>query len=215
MVVTSKWSRPWAIASTMLLSILLLSAALGQYYWLSTMLERQVRETLNQRWAALQSYLRVQPVPQTDADMPVWFYDREDPAQAALVNDIQRIYLLTDRRGQVIQHSILYEGIGFDSPAAIQPLIKEARSPAEDGPPIWTVKRDAQGTPFLIRAGIVFGTDRRTPYYAAIGAPLSQVHQSLQILMGMDVALLLIALLLGWILGQITPSRSLGVARTW
>ena len=59
--------------------------------------DSQLRNILNEEWAAVRGYLRI------EKGKIKWFYDREDPEEAIIVDRLRQIYLLTDQNGTVLQ----------------------------------------------------------------------------------------------------------------
>jgi hypothetical protein len=133
-------------------------------------LDRQARETLDQQWAAMMGYLRVGKQKEV-----VWYYDSEDPDEAANVRRLRRFYMLADQSGRVLQVSDAYRNIGVDSPSQISSRVREALNSSVASRAFW-VKRNA----FLIRGGIVFDQDRQSAYYVAIATPLARDHRILR-----------------------------------
>ncbi|PWU02219.1 MAG: hypothetical protein C5B51_21235 [Terriglobia bacterium] len=166
---------------------------------LATMLDNQVHDVLDQEWAAIKGYLRIYK-----AD-PRWYYDEHDPDETFIVERLRRVYLLTNSDGKPMQWSTTYQGIGIDSPAEIQQRVRLAvasSAPGTAGKTFWSERWDAQGAPYLIRAGIVFDEQHRAPYYVAIGTPLTNNANILReftwIYLGVIPTALILGLLFGW-----------------
>ena len=96
-----------------------------------------------------------------------WYYDADDPDETTIVLDIKKIYLIADQNGNVIQdaktkeqeYSTTYDDIGIDPPELIQQRVREAVAAMKPGTPakaFWDERKNSNGEPFLIRAGIVF-----------------------------------------------------------
>ncbi|MCC6862145.1 MAG: heavy metal sensor histidine kinase [Bryobacterales bacterium] len=145
----------------------LAAAGLGAVFrhTLENILEARTREALVQEWAALKGYLHIDQR-RINRSGPIWFYDREDPDESFIVARLQRIYLLADAEGRVIERSSMYRSIGIDSPEQIREVIRGEM-------PVWRIRDDPDGTPFLIRAGVIFDDKRTAPYYVAIGRSLA------------------------------------------
>ncbi len=159
---------------------------------LGAIFDAQNREALQQEWAALKGYLHIEK-----GRSPVWFYDREDPDESAIVGRLRRVYLVADATGHVIEGSELYASLGVDSPAEIQQVIGHAV-------PVWRMRTSPQGTQYLIRGGVVYDEKHKAPYYVAIGRPLGESHRVLEQFTWRYVffapAVILGACLLGWFL---------------
>ena len=120
-----------------------------------------LRENINQEWGTMKGFLRIHN------GMPEWFYDREDPDENFIVARLQRVYLLTDQRGSVLQVSDLYSTLARDTPDEVRAVILR-------GEPAWRVRKDAGGAAYLIRSGVLYSNDKsRDPYFVAIGRPLA------------------------------------------
>ena len=85
---------------------------------------------LDEEWGAAKGYLR------TGDAGPDWFYDRDDPDESFVVRRLQRVYLLADPEGHPLQHSVIYDSIGLDSPAEIKAILKSGQ-PATRSPEGW------------------------------------------------------------------------------
>ncbi len=108
---------------------------------------------LNHDWAAMKGMLRI------NHGMPEWYFDRDDPEQSRTAARLQRVYLLTDGKGSVLQESDVYAALDDDNP----------------GQATWSIRRDTRGAAYLIRSGVVYSNDRsHDPYFVAIGRPLGR-----------------------------------------
>src|SRR5215467_7957677 len=70
---------------------------------LSTVVDRQAHEKLNRQWSAMKGYLRIEQNPNTRTVEDQWYYDTDDPEEAAAVSSTRSVYLFTDRSGQVLR----------------------------------------------------------------------------------------------------------------
>lgn len=129
---------------------------------LESSLDAQTRLAVHQQWAAMKGYLRIQ-----DDRQPRWFFDRDDPDESFIVEQIRRIYMLADGEGKPMQWSTAYrEELGFDPPGHIREVLESEQ-------PSWTIREDRHGQPYLIRSGVVYDEAHRRPYYVAIGRSLA------------------------------------------
>lgn len=197
--------RKLSLGSFPVFAILLIFAAAFCHERFRSALDRQAHEVLNQQWAMMKGYLRI------DSNAPArqiaWYFDNSDPDEAYSVSNIQRVYLLADEKGRALEESRAYREIGVDSAFQISARVREALGTSEPGKAFWSAKRNAQGMPFLVRAGIVFDEQHRSPYYVAIGTPLDRNRD---ILWRFDCALagvIALAFLLGWSSGGLVPRR--------
>ncbi len=159
-----------------------------------------LRENINQEWAALKGFLRIHN------GMPEWFYDREDPDENFIVARLQRVYLLTDRRGSVLQVSDLYSTLAGDTPDEVRAVIRR-------GEPAWRVRKDAGGAAYLIRSGVLYSNDKsRDPYFVGIGRPLAgdqRIIRQLTLAYALLIPIVLVGswLIAGFALRPVAPER--------
>ncbi|MFN3323028.1 MAG: heavy metal sensor histidine kinase [Bryobacteraceae bacterium] len=132
---------------------------------LSVILESQTRQLLEDEWGAIKGYLRI------ERRQPIWFFDREDPEEAFFVERLRRVYLLTDAEGRVLEVSNGYLALGVESP-------EEIRSILAAGQAHWSLRWNARGDAYLVRAGALLD-ERRPEYFMAIGRPLSDSRRLL------------------------------------
>jgi heavy metal sensor kinase len=183
---------------------------------LASELDTQIRDDLNQQWAAVKGYLRIEKDPELGKYASSWYYDDEDPDESAIVLDLRKICLVADAYGNVIpsaktkepEVSTAYEDIGVDRPADIQAMVRAAVA-SHTPRTFWTERRNAKGERFLIRSGIVFSEGHMAPYYVAIGMPLAQSNKILGQFTLIYVAVIPAALILGSLLGWFMAGRAL------
>jgi heavy metal sensor kinase len=193
---------------------------------LSSVLDDQAHNLVNQEWAAMKGgYLRIENNPQTQKPEAFWYYDPDDNDESRIVLNIQRVYFIADSDGNVIhdgksgddQVSTDYEAIGVEPAVQIRARIAEALAVS---PPktFWTFRRDKQGVQYLIRSGIVFSERHHSPCYVALGTPLSQYEnigrQFALIYAGVVPVALVLGLLLGWFMAGRALQPVLEVAQT-
>jgi len=189
---------------------------------LASSLDNQVHSVLDQRWAAMKGYLRIERDSETDPMKAIWYYDKEDPDESRIVLGIRSVYLITDSNGNTVPDldgqpavSQTYLDIGVDSPADIKKLVRGALANSR---PFWTVKRSRQGVDYLIRSGIVydeghFTGGRRSPYYVALGSSLAASSNTLREFSLLYIAVIPGSLILGSLLGWIMAGRALAPVR--
>jgi len=195
---------------------------------LSTTLENQSHDLVEQEWAAMKGYLRIERNPETQRNESYWYYDDVDPDESRIVLNIRRVYLIADTNGNLIHDALsgapavstTYSHIGVDPPAEIRTRIQEALSANRpNAPPVqfWTERRSPEGVQFLIRSGIVFDELHHQPYYVAIGRELtpylSILREFVWIYIGVPPAALLLGLLLGWFMAGRALTPVLAVAQ--
>ena len=165
---------------------------------LEASLDAQIRDGLQQEWAAAKGYLKI------EKGRPDWFYDHNDPDESFIVERLRRVYLLTDAHGSVLQNSEIYKSIGFDSPSEIAAAL---RSPA----PGWKIRKSDKGVSYLIHCGATYDEDRQNPtqYYMAIGRSLSDNQHILDQFTWTYVAVIPLVILSGCLLGWFLAARAL------
>ncbi len=122
---------------------------------LASIQESQVKELLEDDWATLGGFLK-----QTGAGL-MWEYNSDNPQDSFLVERLQRVLLLADQEGNLLQVSAGYRVIG------VEPL-DEIRRVLESGEPTWKVKHDPWGTNYTIRMSTLVEPDGRR-YFVAQG----------------------------------------------
>jgi heavy metal sensor kinase len=158
---------------------------------LVTLLDRQTRALLEEEWAAVNGYLRIERRRQH-----YWYYDPTDLEEAAVVERLRRYFLLADTEGSVMEASSGYRVLGVDKPEEIRAAI---RSQKEE----WKIRYDSNDEPYLVRAGILHD-DRRRQYFMAIALPLTENQRTIEAFtLNYSVllpAMILASSLLGWFL---------------
>lgn len=183
---------------------------------LTKVLDDQAEIQVDQEWAAMKGYLRIEKNPQTQKTEAFWYYDTDDPDESRIVLNIQRVYFIADSNGKLIHEghsgddavSTEYEDMGVDPPAVVQ---QEMRAALATSPPkpLYKIRRNKQGVQFMIRSGIVFDEQHHNPFYVAIGTTLSTyeaISRGFALIYGGVVPL---ALLLGGLLGWFMAGRAL------
>jgi heavy metal sensor kinase len=158
-----------------------------------------------------------------------WYYDKDDPDEKTAVLDIQKVYLITDQRGNVLQDvetgdrqvSSTYENIGIEKPELVRQRVQEgmqyfkAQKPGAPGKAFWDYRRDSDGTRYLIRSGVFRDeghfepSGQHVPYYVSIGIPLTESDKTLSQFTWVYVAVIPGALILGSFLGWVMAGRAL------
>jgi heavy metal sensor kinase len=165
---------------------------------LSSTLDEQTREVVQQEWAAMKSYLLI-----LEDGRPRWFFDRDDPDEAYLVERLRRVYMLADAAGAPMQWSTVYhEELTLDSPEYIRAVI-------ESQEPTWRIRRGRDGAPYLLRAGVVYDEAQRRPYYVAIGRSLAPNREIVQEYTWVSAGIIPLGILFGSVLGWYLAGRAL------
>ena len=171
-------------------TILLVLLGIVFYQTLSTTFQSQMANILDEEWGAAKGYLR------TGDAGPDWFYDKDDPDESFVVRRLQRVYLLADPEGHPLQHSVIYDSIGLDSPAEVKAILKS-------GQPATSIRKDGMGIPYMIHSGLMID-ERGNKYYLAIGRAIDQNNKvirdfTLNYLILVPIVIFLSGLL-GWFL---------------
>jgi len=218
-------------ASYALFFAVLLTAVAGLFHErLATALENQVDDSLNDEWAAIKGgFLRITWDNDTHKYWADWYYDVDDPDEKTLALDIQKVYMITDQYGHVIQDFTTKEDQirGFDDlpatpPSTIQERVREALEayrPGQPGKAFRVTKRATTGEPFRIRAGIIFaqnhppGATSNEPFYVALGVSYSNYAKILHDNSLVYLSIVPIAVILGSLLGWFMAGRALTPVR--
>ncbi len=191
---------------------------------LASSLENQVRDNLNEQWAAMKGYLRIDWSADLGNYAGAWYYDSEDPDESAIVLDIKKIYVVTDATGKVIPNAVTkqpelstaYEDMGIDKPAVIQARMKQLLANPKQA--LWLERKGSEGEPIRIRAGIVYDELHKAPFYVAIGTSFAAYARILRkytwIYVGVAPFALMVGSLLGWIMAGrvLTPVKDVAKA---
>lgn len=173
--------------------------------------DSEAHDVLEQEWAAMKGYLRIERVPARAHTAerllcppykPTWEYDKNDPDEDFAVERLRRVYVLTNAKGCVMEYSTIYQSIGIEQPAEIAAAIRAAR-------PVWKLRSSPHGIPYLIRGGVVFDEKHQSQFYVAVGRPMDESDQILKRYTWMYAGLIPISLLCGCLLGWFLSGRAL------
>lgn len=204
------------VSYALFFAILLIGTAAVFRARLSTVLDNQARDTLEQEWAALKGgYVRIENYGSKPAEAH-WYYDQEDPDETFIVERLRRALLLTDASGKnELFMSTTYESFGREPQAEVQQRIRAIL--ASPGRVYWDI-RYSDGEPYLVRAGVVFDEQHKAPFYAAIGTPLTNSQKVLRaytlFFLGFIPAALILGSWLGWYMAGRALTPVLAVAQT-
>jgi heavy metal sensor kinase len=181
-------------AYALFLALLMTTVSVGFQQYLSGSLDQQARDILEQEFAALKAYMHVEPG--QEGFHPVWLIDRDDPDEAATMARLQRVFLLTDSKGKMIDESPAYQAIGTDTPAEIETALKSNDKFKE--------KLDPKRVPYLFRRGVIIAEDNHTRFFVSLGLSLESDRQLLRqftLLVSVAVPLIILAgCLMAWVL---------------
>jgi heavy metal sensor kinase len=174
----------------------ILLAAIGFFFWrhLKQEAEVDVQSTVDADWGATVGYLHI------DNERPEWVYDRSDPDEAYTVERLRHVYLLTDASGNVLENSTIYESIGLDTPETVALIKRVLAQPARDKPE-YSIQKDKDGIPYLLRAGWTLD-DHKHKYFLAIGrslvVPYRTVNDFTRTYLLWAPGMLILASVFGW-----------------
>lgn len=140
-----------------------LLAAVGLYFRASLRetLDDRMREIVEQEWAAVKGYLRI------ENEVSVWYFDSKDPEESSFVERLQRIILIADSKGKVLEASNGYRALGVESSQVLQGRFILGMAGNKD----FIVRSDSKGDKVLIRSGAV--RQGNMQYYLAVGRRLA------------------------------------------
>ncbi|HKE28504.1 MAG TPA: heavy metal sensor histidine kinase [Bryobacteraceae bacterium] len=197
---------------------------------LTTALQNQTDSTLNDYWAAVKGgFLRIDWDRDSDKYWANWYYDEDDPEEKTLALDIQKVFMITDQYGHVIQDIETKEDQirGFDDlpkdpPSVIQARVREALTalrPGQPGKAFRVTTRSHSGEPFRLRAGIILaqhdrpGATAHEPFYVVLGTSYANYDKILHDNWLVYVSVIPISLILGSLLGWFMAGRALTPVR--
>jgi heavy metal sensor kinase len=154
----------------------------------------ETRTALEEEWGAVKGYLRI------EKGRPVWFADPSDPEEAFIVERLRHVFLLTDPEGRVMQRSETYASIGVESPAEIREILAQTE-------PVYRIRRTPDGTPYLIKAGILSQQGRG--YFLAIGRSLAAREQTSRRFLFNYFSLVPVVIALSALAGWLVAGRTL------
>jgi heavy metal sensor kinase len=163
---------------------------------LSRMFDTQMASVLEEEWGAAKGYFR------TDTPTgPGFLFDPLDPDESYVVRRLQRVYMLGDTEGHALQHSTIYDSIGVDSPDEIKAILKS-------GQPATRIRKDSQGTPYMIRSGLLVDHAGHK-YYIAIGRAIDQNNKIVGDFTRNYFSVLPVVIVLSGVLGWFLAGRAL------
>jgi heavy metal sensor kinase len=184
---------------------------------LSSTLTTQVHDALEQRWAAMKGYMRIEQHWETGKIEAVWYYDPKDPDESRIVLGARSVYLVTDQDGNIMPDlegqpavSEAYKDLGIDSRASIRADVHQTLATSR---PLWTTRRSRQGVDYLIRSGVVFDEFHHAPYFVALGYSLANSEKTLREFSLLYIAVIPGSLILGSFLGWFMAGRALTPVR--
>ena len=201
----------------------LLIAVTGAFHVrLSSTLNSLTHDALEQRWAAMKGYMRIERNDETQKTEAVWYYDDKDPDETRIVLGARSAFLVTDQNGNVLPDleglpsvSQAYLDLGIDSPRSIRADVHQALATSRE---MWTTRRSRQGVDYLILSGVVYDEHHRAtglgpPYFVALGYSLANSEKTLREFSLLYIAVIPGSLILGSFLGWFMAGRALTPVR--
>jgi len=204
-------------AYALFFTFLLLGVAVLFRERLDNILQEQEKAAVNDLWAAMKGYLRIEKKHEIDPDeRALWYYDEEDPEETRIVLEIKKISMIADATGKPIlddndQPAVSTEykdSLGVDPPEQIRATINAAKG-LKNPPAVWSTRWSSDGERYLVHAGLVWDEKHQHPFYVALGVPLSQYGAILRGFTWIFVAVIPGALILGTLLGWVMAGRAL------
>jgi heavy metal sensor kinase len=146
------------VSYVLLFTVLLIAIGFVFRQNLQSEMNGDVQALLEEEWGAAKGYLSIQN------ERPIWVWDSADPEERYIVERLRHVYLLTDAKGYVLDHSGTYDTIGDDSPAEIARVLSLPK-------PEVHIRTDSSGTPYLIKAGAL-RDNKGHSYFFALGRSL-------------------------------------------
>ena len=197
---------------TVVFTLLLLGVTLLFRQTLSSSLEDQSRDDLEQNWAVVKAYLRIESDPGQNDYKANWHYDRSDSDESGAVADVQKTYVIADSSGKVMEGSSNSDDLGLSKP-------NEIRSVLQSSGYVYTNKTDSDGVLYLVRESYVTGENEPSKkFYVAIGKSLADSRKVLRKFTLLVVGLIPLVIVTGCVMGWLFAGRALTpvleVART-
>lgn len=144
--------------------ITLLLSFLGIFFrqTIGSLYDQQLHAILDEEWVAIRGYLRLEKPKRPGQPTQInWYYDRDDPEEAIIVDRLRQLYLLADAKGKYLEVGPKYRDLAVEKPEQIRQAIQSKESR-------WHIRKNAAGTDFLIRSGVLMSEDDK-PFYISIG----------------------------------------------
>jgi len=167
---------------------------------LKNSLDSQAHEDLDNKWGTVKGYLRIE----SDTDRS-WIFDPRDPDENNIRAGIQKVYMIADANGVVLEGSPDYKALGFDKPAYVRQVLS---TPAASQP-VWQTKRDPSGVHYLIRSSYTLNENGNQKFYVAIGNSLGQNDKLLSGFTWLSIALIPLLVVVGMVTGWVVAGRAL------
>ena len=153
------------LSYVVLFTIALVGLGIAFRQLLASASRRHIEQTLEEEFGEVKGFLRL------ERNQPVWFFDRQDSDEAAIVARLRNgAFLLTEADGRVLEASSLYRQLGLESKDEILSVMAAGRTRVKG-------RRDADGREYVIREGVLLTGHAR--YFVALGWPLEESNEIL------------------------------------
>jgi hypothetical protein len=125
---------------TVVFTLLLVGVSLLFRQNLVSSLDTQTHDHLDQDWAVVKAYLRIDNDKGQNNYHPNWMYDHEDPDESNTVAGVKGVYLIADDQGKILDSSATYDTLGYDKPDQIRTVLRTQQT-------MWFEKHDDHGQP--------------------------------------------------------------------
>ncbi len=189
---------------TIVFTLLLVAVSLFFRHNLTSNLDQQAREDLEQNWAIVKAYLRIVSDKGLEDFHPVWTADASDPEESAAVATVKKVYLIADAQGHIMEGSAADDkALGLANPNEIRSVLQAPGA-------VYSERTDEDGVRYLIRESYVNGEEEPSrKFYVAIGTSLADSDKLLSRFTWQGAALLPLVILTGITIGWIFAGRAL------
>ncbi len=188
---------------TLVFTLLLIGVALFFRQSLANSLDEQAHDDLDQNWAVVKAYLRINNDPGQRNYHTEWHVDQDDPDEKSAVAVVQKCFVIADANGHVLDGSSNYEELGLNKSDEIRSVLQAKGA-------VFSNRYDSDRVPWQIRASSINGEDDPgQKFYVAIGTSLADNRKLLNGFTLRIVLLVPLAVLTGCIMGWIFAGRAL------
>jgi heavy metal sensor kinase len=200
---------------------------------LAVTINDQARVVLDQEWATMKGYVRIEVNPRDKHPEVIWYYDREDNEESRSALNIKRLYLIADSRGHIMRDYVTQTptvSAAFadlaETAEEMQAKVSQALAgsrPNAEPREFWAVRKNRRGEQFLVRSGLVFEDpprqranvkqEHRTAFYVALASPMRNYDSILRRFTWLFAAVIPGALIIGSALGWVVSGRALSPVR--
>jgi heavy metal sensor kinase len=137
-------------------------------------LYEQSMNLLEEEWGEMKGYLRIENA------RPEWVFDNFDPEESFIVRRIQRVYILMDKNGTMLERSDNYADGTLPPPS-----LSQIRAVLASNSPVINIEKSSDGVTYMIRAGVIPEVRRagspkpHVDYYVSVGRPMDDAIRTL------------------------------------